>query len=520
MSRHFKVISAIVFIIALGSSCSFFINKILDNEKPVFGPKLSLLFSHNISGETHPCGCRQFPLGGLPQIAGLFHEIKSQNDVLYIDSGDTFFPSSVIPKYVEQSLSYTAKQLAKKLDELGLAYITPGDQDFAMGVEFLNQIALENKFEFIIANLKKDVPLKHKEWVTIKRGKNLIFLAGFIHSETMRPEYESLFLPIENELSRVLLEMKAQGYDEKNPDHRLIVISHSGIDQDEKLAEKFPQIDWIIGSHSQSFLRYSRDVGKTKIVQVLSKNHYIGEVSVSMAGKSSDDTYRIIEIREELSKKLEPNPYKEFIDRHKATVALIQEKEQETTFTKSDNSAHIRTSAQCMTCHQPQHQFWQGTAHANAFHTLIQNNESKNLTCIKCHSLGMNQPGGFTNSKDIVQGPDAINPQYWKQVFEMSKGKGSIRKMDSESRRKLAMATDELDKKSNLTHNFSGVQCLNCHTQNPDHPLSTSTQTKTERLSSIKQQCLSCHTPEQSPEWQQNPSLIDEKIKEIACPRL
>ena len=31
---------------------------------------IKIVFSHNINGETHPCGCRKFPLGGLPQIAG------------------------------------------------------------------------------------------------------------------------------------------------------------------------------------------------------------------------------------------------------------------------------------------------------------------------------------------------------------------------------------------------------------------------------------------------------------------
>ena len=32
---------------------------------------LSLFFSHNINGETHPCGCRQFPLGGMAQVNGI-----------------------------------------------------------------------------------------------------------------------------------------------------------------------------------------------------------------------------------------------------------------------------------------------------------------------------------------------------------------------------------------------------------------------------------------------------------------
>ncbi len=80
------------------SSCSYYIAKVDEKHvtKASVEKKFSLLFSHNISGETHPCGCRNFPLGGLPQVAGLFADIQKESDILYVDTGDTFFPSSVV----------------------------------------------------------------------------------------------------------------------------------------------------------------------------------------------------------------------------------------------------------------------------------------------------------------------------------------------------------------------------------------------------------------------------------------
>ena len=87
-------------LVLLLSSCSLFISKVDEGEAAKKSEKpanLSLVFSHNISGETHPCGCRNFPLGGLPQVAGLFHNLSENSEVFYVDTGDTFFPSSVIP---------------------------------------------------------------------------------------------------------------------------------------------------------------------------------------------------------------------------------------------------------------------------------------------------------------------------------------------------------------------------------------------------------------------------------------
>jgi hypothetical protein len=63
---------------------------------------LGLVFSNNINGETHPCGCRQHPLGGLAQVAGAMYSFKQKLPIIYVDSGDTFFPSPKHPEDVKK----------------------------------------------------------------------------------------------------------------------------------------------------------------------------------------------------------------------------------------------------------------------------------------------------------------------------------------------------------------------------------------------------------------------------------
>src|SRR6218665_3531436 len=106
-----KILLPLLLVLA---SCSYFIDTVDKGHvtKAPVEKKLSLVFSHNISGETHPCGCRNFPLGGLPQVAGLFADISKDSEIVYVDTGDTFFPSSVVPVTMKDSLTFAGENLA------------------------------------------------------------------------------------------------------------------------------------------------------------------------------------------------------------------------------------------------------------------------------------------------------------------------------------------------------------------------------------------------------------------------
>lgn len=516
------------------TSCSYYIAKV-DQDTPVKSAneqKLSLLFSHNISGETHPCGCRNFPLGGLPQVAGLFANISKDSEILYVDTGDTFFPSSVVPKSMYDSLTFAASNLALGLEQAGLKYLVPGDQDFAMGVEFLQGIANTRKFEFLIANLKDPSILKHKDFVVIERNKSKIFLIGLVDPEVFNGPHADLFLSPAAALPGIMSDVTKAGYDKTNPFHRLIVLSHAGVDPDEQLAKKFPTIDWIIGAHSQSFLRYSKDEGNTKMVQVLSKNHYIGDIKIDVNSRKDTDTYEIHEVRDELERNLNPNPMRSFIDDHKNKMNDLQIREQSKMGMSESLNAEIhkdvkkyRPAVSCLECHKAQTDFWQGTPHSIAYTTLINVNEANNLSCIGCHSIGLNDPKGYTTQKNMVTFKHKPALDYWKEVKKLGAGIETVRKLPPEEIKKVSVKWFALDKKAGVVNNFANVQCLNCHAQGDMHPKGTEPKlAEKDREFNIKNKCLSCHTQDQSPEWYDSGIKVnnkfDESYKKMSCPKL
>lgn len=532
-------------LLALLSSCDFINwidsksgpNQALLNLKDA--QSFSIVFSGNINGETHPCGCRHFPLGGLPQVAGALNDIASKRPVLYVDTGDALFTSSKIPQSLSSSLSYNAQELAQALKKIGLSFMTPGDQDFAQGSKFLADIKDKTQIEFMIANLAPDAPFKATAWTKFEIGEHKLFLTGIVNPDVFLGEERALFTDPAVRFDQVLAEMKASGYDEKSPTHRLVVLSHSGMDFDINFAKRFAMIDWILGAHSQSFNKIPYGEGKTNLVQVLSRNHYLGEIQFSLTTTKADDKYRLVEMRDEVAQKLDPNPWTGFIDSHKAQMSKLQQAEQEKFFKLTNHSeTKYKTAASCIECHAPQAQKWQSTAHSIAFHTLVQAGEENNLSCVGCHALGTSEPRGFMKTSDIVtfeapsekDVPKADPAQYWAEVKKALAPIESVRALKASRLKEYSDKWLAIDAKFGVSHNFANVQCLNCHEQAGDHPfdVGSSQLSKSAKLENIKSKCLNCHDPDQSPEWYSkdeagqvsgpNQAVVDAHIKDIACP--
>ncbi len=478
------------------------------------GEKFSVVFSNNINGETHPCGWRKFPLGGLPQVYGQLNSLREKHPLIYVDSGDTLFETPIIAEYNQKSAEFKARKIAEALDDLGLRIFTPGDQDFAMGVEFLAEISQKHKFQFLMTNAKDNLKIKHEKKIKIKVGsKNFIFL-GVIEPSLLLPKFRSYFLDPKQVLTEELKNLKKDDY--------LIIMSHAGMDYDISLANNSDKIDWILGSHTQSFTTAPREVNQTKIAQVLSRNHYLGEVKFF-----DEKNYELLEIRDETKDLVKSNPMVTWLDKFKAELDQIYLAEQSvfTTHIKEDN--RIPTYLSCSECHTQQVEFWQKTAHSISYSTLIHAKESNNPNCVKCHSVGMNQPEGFSNKSNMIvsEKEDFDDEKYWEELGAKVKFQHPVRKLSGEDRMEISAKWIELDKSKGITHNFANVQCSNCHVQDGEHPFSEkATQTPLE----LQNKCLSCHSRDQSPEWYNkdekglattlNEKYFATQLKKVACP--
>ena len=131
---------------------------------------------------------------------------------------------------------------------------------------------------------------------------------------------------------------------------------------------------------------------------------------------------------------------------------------------------------------------------------------------MQCHSVGMNQEGGYINHNDLVTFKGlktgdanfkAHKDAYWKDVTKAFKDVKSVRKLAPKKVSVIRKKWDLANKKHKAEHSFANVQCLNCHSTHTDHPFNIDSEEK--KNASVKEtitnKCMECHTSDQSPEW-------------------
>lgn len=480
--------------------------------------EISLLFTGNINAEIEPCGCRQFPLGGIDNLYTVITEERKNASVIFIDTGDSFYQANFIPNDEEKSSFAKAKAVSEGLDLLKLDYKALGDQDLSNGLDKLAKLINESNYKIIASNLKDESKIPHQKHDEFVFHKHHFFIIGVTHPETVQKEYYKYFISPEQGIKKQLKVLEEK-YDSTNPYHHLILLSHSGQEKEIEYAKSFPQIDWILGSHSMNFTQKPIQIKETKLAQMLSRNHYIGKINFKK--NAHDSSYSTIEIGPELAKKISNNPVTEFIKKKKKVIDEIQVSEQSSSNSNFYSIDRIPTATSCIDCHDAQGTFWQKTSHSLAYITLKNSTKNHDLDCLKCHSLGVRNPKGYTDSNDIVIVDD--NENYWKEVFSKSAPKESIRELQKDEIYRHSKAWYNIDLKYGVEHNYANVQCLNCH-QLPMEHLNLPSKHKSSGKDGIKNACLKCHTPDQSTHWYSNGALNEEifekSYKKVSCPKV
>lgn len=523
--KKYKKYYLLCFILAL-TACAKFVS--VSDKEDYYAESISsdsqkksfkIIFSHNINGETHPCGCRHFPLGGLPQVMGALSSEEKDAHLIYIDTGDSFFPTTTVPTFNLKSQTFVANQIADSFDALKLKFFVPGDQDFSLGEEFLETISYNHQFKFLISNSKSDLKIKHIKVGRIFSNKNTYYFIGLVDPLMLSPEIGHKFSDPELSLKLILEKI------DKDKNTKIILLSHLGINKDTEIAKKFSEIDWIVGAHTQNFTQQPIVENKTKIVQVLSKNHYLGKIEFPYS--SQIENFSLIEIRDDLKDKVSPNSMISFIDDHKLKLNQIFIEEQNAMVNKQPTANKAETFNNCIQCHEAQGNFWQSTPHSLAFGTLTNAKSDNNPECIECHSLKFGEQDGFHSSKKdmIISRNKKFNSQnYLAKYSELFSTIKSVRALSKEQRKSVSKEIKKLNGKFDVRFNYASVQCLNCHDKSSGHPFDNQpTQFHAPKIHGIKNKCLNCHTQDQSPEWFQNKKLnetvFNNHLKNMSCPK-
>jgi hypothetical protein len=483
---------------------------------------LKIAFTHNIEGEVASCGCSKNPLGGVDRLYASLNSLKKNAQVIYLDLGDTFFNLNTIPSSIEKSSKFTAEKLATFLSQLDLNIFVPGEKDFALGINYLNKLIKLTKAKLLLTNSDKLDSLKY---LVVEQNSYDIIFISVLDPEIVSTKYQSYFSDPTSSIEKIINNLS----NISNKPVKIFLLSHTNMSNNILWAKKFPQIAWILGSHSNQLIHHPKEVSNTKIVQVLNRNQYLGVINLNQKNKNKS-IYEAVPLDAGKEKLIHPNPMISQMIDFQNQLNKIHEKESHLlTPVINKTSLKIQTYHSCIDCHQKQYDFWKQTPHALAYLSLVQKKQALNPQCINCHSLQKD----FPQAPLISQHPNVNIKSYIeslnKNLVQPLLKKQSIRNLSSKKRVLIFEEWKKLDQKVNM-QNYLNIQCLHCHKQSDQHPFDFRKKEKISHQQMIKQ-CIRCHDQKNSPSWYKNfdsSNLMQdihrdrsmEKLKSMSCPKI
>ncbi|UOQ48168.1 bifunctional metallophosphatase/5'-nucleotidase [Gracilibacillus caseinilyticus] len=221
-----------------------------------------------------------------PQIVHYFKQKKHQHQRLnqeswFIDIGDHVDRSHPIAE------AYKGKANVELLNEAGFDFATLGNNE-GITLEYNDLYHLYDQADFQVtcANLQS-IEGKQPTWL-----KNSI---AFTTNENTRvkilgltapfnPFYNPLGWQVESPFDYLSREINKL----KEDTDILILLSHLGYSEDQLIAEKFPQIDIIIGGHTHHLLKNGEVVNQTLLTAAGKHGKYVGEIHIGWDRTSAE----------------------------------------------------------------------------------------------------------------------------------------------------------------------------------------------------------------------------------------
>ena len=357
---------------------------------------LNIIYTGAIKGELEPCGCSpETQSGGLARLSGYISaNKKALSPYVLVDAGNAFADDKPQGRLKSEAImrSFALMGYDAAAVNINRAVV---DNGFITGLASQYRVPFKGAIKAVKSGLKVNISSDEK---LVKKGMINILLSG-----------------------KQVAELKAvKGWD--------VIISSSGEQLDEPVAS-----------------------GKAAIVSGFPKGQKLGILSLKLnrKGKVIGSSHRWQALKQDVAE--DPIIRAVLKEYDRKVAALLKEEE-----LKPISGGQYLGSEKCVECHQSYVDSWKATKHSAAFATLERAGKSKDPECVKCHTVGFGEEGGFLSLK--------------------------------------------------ATPGLANVQCESCHGPGREHAADFSPM----RPIGIEV-CLRCHTHENSPEFDYQKYL--EKIK-------
>ncbi len=356
--------------------------------------QVRILYLNNVDGYLRACHCPGNLYGGLLYAFDLVDRLRNENpNTIFVDAGDLFPAKDWKPK---------AEFAIEFYNRMGLDALNIGDQEFWFGLNFLQQMQKKAHFTFLSANIYQNDSLLFAPYL-IKSFEGLkIGIAGLLNPETFKLEDQEKYREIQLKNVEQTLQNILNTFEEQQV-NVVIVLSHAGDEFDRKLAKTFPQIDFIIGAHSEKLFDPPVKVGQTAILQAEHYAHYLGVLDLTVNEKGNlKYQNRLLKLESVPVVQEAAEIYQRYMDASDALVDSLSK----VASNKSQSYKANPKPSDCGSCHFEEYDQWSRTPHAFAWQTIAEDGRTNDVSCISCHTTRFGKKGGFVNTEIT---PELVN---------------------------------------------------------------------------------------------------------------
>ncbi len=408
---------------------------------------LTILYTGSVWGEVKPCGCNEPEnLGGILRRATIIEKERSANkNVLLLDAGDHF-------KETTDQGKLKAETILEGLFEMRYDAALLGEKDFIYGEEILNKGLFH---QWVLSNLEnKNLRQRKTMKYILKRYDDgtIVAIIGLLGPELLYTKGQTK-VKVKSPavaLEKILWELKVDG--EKTGEEADIIVVLTHMDKEKaKYFLNYDDVDIVINGHlDRAKLEINPEIEEKKImVHPRDRGQYLGKISVVMKhGKIHriSNEYVRLDTKIKDSEKLQAT-----YDKYDEKTKYIFEKWLRDT--KEAEKRIFIDSIACKMCHRYEYFLWKKSKHFHSFHeSLRKANKTFDPECLKCHTSGFKQDGGFMSVN--------ITPRLVDVQCEACHGPG-IEHIFAIMRGNVAEKSRQHKTYEKLTEN----SCLKCHTK-------------------------------------------------------
>ncbi|XP_071749955.1 apyrase isoform X2 [Lepeophtheirus salmonis] len=247
-----------------------------------------------------PCKEDDDCYGGIARLQYKVNEIKSsEKNVIFLNGGDFYQGNIWYSHFKWRAVAYFGNLL-------NFTAMSLGNHEFDDKVSGLVPFLNNKSFPCICANIdvsKEDQLIgKIPKSVVIQVASKKIGIIGYVtkHTDSIsRPGKLIKFIDEVEAIDKEAKKLKSEGID------ILIALGHSGYEEDKRIAEFVPDIDFVVGGHSHSFLYTTmngvRDYptivvqssGKqVPVVQAFAYTKYLGYLKVNISDENEITSWK------------------------------------------------------------------------------------------------------------------------------------------------------------------------------------------------------------------------------------